>query len=89
MKCKMEGAQCPNRNYSSVVVICRKKYNIVEDLRIESVICIRGKRKGLRRIWDRLYLCHGNIIPFGRKDRKIRGCGSLREDFYTRFKPKN
>ena len=35
--------ECQNRNYSSVVVICRKKYNIVEDLKGESVVCIRGK----------------------------------------------
>ena len=26
---------------------------------------------------------------FLKKSRKIKGCGSLEEDFYTRFKPKN
>ncbi|MBE5950548.1 MAG: hypothetical protein E7260_03020 [Lachnospiraceae bacterium] len=28
-------------------------------------------------------------VAFGEKSRKIKGCGSLREDFYTKFKPKN
>ena len=56
--------ECQNRNYSSVVVICRKKYNIVEDLKGESVVCIGGKRNGLRRICDRLYLCHGSKLLF-------------------------
>ena len=28
-------------------------------------------------------------VAFLKKSRKIKGCGSLREDFYTRFKPKN
>ena len=27
-------------------------------------------------------------VAFGKKVRKIKGCGSLREDFYTRFKQK-
>jgi len=26
-------------------------------------------------------------VAFGEKSRKIKGCGSLREDFYTKFKP--
>lgn len=26
-------------------------------------------------------------VAFGEKARKIRGCGSLRKDFYTRFIP--
>ena len=28
-------------------------------------------------------------VAFSRKCRKIKGCGSLREDFYTKFKPEN
>ena len=28
-------------------------------------------------------------VAFLEKCGKIKGCGSLREDFYTRFKPKN
>ena len=28
-------------------------------------------------------------VAFLRKSRKIKGCGSLERDFYTRFKPKN
>ena len=28
-------------------------------------------------------------VAFMRKCRKIKGCGSLREDFYTRFIPEN
>ena len=28
-------------------------------------------------------------VAFRKKCRKIKGCGSLEEDFYTRFKPKN
>ena len=28
-------------------------------------------------------------VAFLENERKIKGCGSLREDFYTRFKPKN
>ena len=28
-------------------------------------------------------------VAFLEECRKIKGCGSLREDFYTRFKPKN
>jgi len=28
-------------------------------------------------------------VAFREKARKIKGCGSLEEDFYTRFKPEN
>lgn len=28
-------------------------------------------------------------VAFMEECRKIKGCGSLREDFYTKFKPKN
>ena len=28
-------------------------------------------------------------VAFLKKSRKIKGCGSLEGDFYTRFKPKN
>ena len=28
-------------------------------------------------------------VAFREKARKIEGCGSLEEDFYTRFKPEN
>ena len=28
-------------------------------------------------------------VAFLKKSRKIKGCGSLREDFYTRFIPEN
>ena len=28
-------------------------------------------------------------VAFREECRKIKGCGSLRVDFYTRFKPKN
>ena len=28
-------------------------------------------------------------VAFLEEYRKIKGCGSLREDFYTKFKPKN
>ena len=33
--------------------------------------------------------CHGNIIPFGRKARKIKGLWEFERGFYTKFKPKN
>ena len=28
-------------------------------------------------------------VAFREECRKIKGCGSLKEDFYTKFKPKN
>ena len=28
-------------------------------------------------------------VAFSEECRKIKGCGSLREDFYTKFKPEN
>ena len=28
-------------------------------------------------------------VAFRKECREIKGCGSLREDFYTRFKPEN
>ena len=31
----------------------------------------------------------GQEVAFGEEARKIEGCGSLREDFYTRFKTGN
>ena len=37
---------------------------------------------------DVIYKLPRQQVAFLRKCKKIKGCGSLREDFYTKFKPK-
>ena len=54
---------------------------------------VKGEWRRMRDMYVRNHIWYRMMtrqqVAFREKARKIKGCGSLREDYYTKFKPKN
>ena len=65
----------------------KKNYNKKSELPVKYGI---SGQKGANNYYDKSIIhLPRQQVAFGEKARKNKDCGSLRVDFYTRFKPKN